>query len=483
MTPRGSNYILFSDVHLGADLVQHVRPWTMARLKQVARIDRDLAAMLDHYREHADPERPWTLVIAGDLVDFIGISIAPGSDEALETTLTDEELVHGLGSASDHAAQKMRAVAARHSMVFDRLARFVAAGHSLVLVRGNHDLDFHWEPARQAFIEAIWARFLERGGDASRREAFESRVEFYPWFYYVEGLLYVEHGHQFDAMCNYADLLAPLSPADPRRLSWSFSDWLLRIVARPTPGLTAEGHDGNGFSFYLRMAASLGVMGALRLGSRYLQAIAAGIRAGRARLTDAGKLIRAEHERGVADLARRMRLSREKLVALAELWPTPVTRGVVSVLRSVFADRIVVFALALVLSVIAPAVGAPWWLSVSLSAALVLGATGYSVGSAPHRAADVDPNSAMRRAALRIKSLLPARFVVMGHTHEPLLERLDAESTYINLGNWSLDEIDAPEQDAPRTHLVLELIDGQTRAELRAWRSGVGPVLFEAGAG
>lgn len=482
MDPRSSNYILFSDVHLGADLIQHVRPWTMDHLKQVARIDRDLAAMLDHYRERADPERPWTLIIAGDLVDFIGMSIAPSVSDALETSLTGEELVHGLGSASDHAAQKMRAVAVRHFMVFDRLARFVAAGHRLVLVRGNHDVDFHWQAARQAFVDAIGDRYLDQGGDPGALFEFSARVEFYPWFYYVEGLLYVEHGHQFDAMCNYADLLAPVSPADPRRLSWSFSDWLLRTVARPTPGLTAEGHDGWGFFDYLRMAASMGVMGALRLGSRYVSAIAAGIRAGREHLTDAAKAIRAEHDKGVADLARRMRLSGEKLRALSALWPTPVTRGVVSVLRSVFADRIVLFGLALALGIIAPAVGAPWWLSLCLAALLVVGVTGYSVGSAPHRAADVNPDSAMLRAAARIKALLPARFVVMGHTHQPRLERIDADSTYVNLGNWSLDELDAPEHDAPRTHLVLRYIDGETRAELRRWCSDLGPVPFEASA-
>ena len=66
------NYLLFSDVHLGADLVQHARPWTVGRLRRVLQIDRELSSMLDHYREQADPERPWTLsgpvCEAGDLL-------------------------------------------------------------------------------------------------------------------------------------------------------------------------------------------------------------------------------------------------------------------------------------------------------------------------------------------------------------------------------------------------------------------------------
>src|SRR6185436_7733957 len=138
LPPAHTNYLLFSDVHLGADLVQHSRPWTISRLREVLRIDRELSAMLDHYRNHAEVDRPWTLIIAGDLVDFMGMSIAPREDHTLETPLTDEEHLHGLGSARDHAAQKMRAVAERHALVFEKLAQFVGDGHSLVLVRGNH---------------------------------------------------------------------------------------------------------------------------------------------------------------------------------------------------------------------------------------------------------------------------------------------------------------------------------------------------------
>ena len=46
----------------------------------------------------------------------------------------------------------MRAVAERHDLVFRKLAHFVADGHSLVLVRGNHDVEFYWDSAREADI-------------------------------------------------------------------------------------------------------------------------------------------------------------------------------------------------------------------------------------------------------------------------------------------------------------------------------------------
>src|SRR5262245_7725867 len=96
LPPNQTNYLLFSDVHLGGDLVQHARPWTVARLREELRLDRELASMLEHYRTRAEPGHPWRLIIAGDLVDFAGMSISPRDGVPLETPLTDEERAHGL---------------------------------------------------------------------------------------------------------------------------------------------------------------------------------------------------------------------------------------------------------------------------------------------------------------------------------------------------------------------------------------------------
>jgi UDP-2,3-diacylglucosamine pyrophosphatase LpxH len=100
------------------------------------------------------------------------------------------------------------------------------------------------------------------------------------------------------------------------------------------------------------------------------------------------------------------------------------------------------------------------------------------VWSARQRVRDVDAASALRRAAGRIAELFPARFVVMGHTHKPVFERLTDAATYVNLGNWAVDDLDGAAQEAPRTHLVLRWIDGQPQAEFRRWDSLLGPQRF-----
>jgi UDP-2,3-diacylglucosamine pyrophosphatase LpxH len=473
--PVSSNYLIFSDVHLGADLVQHVRPWTVSRLKQVARIDRDLASMLDFYRENRDPDRPWRLVIAGDLVDFIGMSIAPAASTP-PADLTDEERLFGLGSTCEHAALKMRAVARRHGLVFQRLAAFVAEGHSLIIVRGNHDIDFYWETAQQAFVEALVECMPGLADDAVALERFRARIEFHGWFYYEEGLLYVEHGHQFDAMCSYDHPLAPLMPHDKRRLCWSFSDILLRAVARPTPGLTSEGHEKWKMHDYLRLAASLGLIGGFQLAYRYFSAVLRALRRWRSHLSHKTRDIRAEHERRLEEVARRARVGVDKLRAVAALWPAPVTRGMMRVLRSVHLDRIVIGgAIGMISAALVLMLPVEWW--IPCACALVGAGVAYLVWSNRQRLLDLDPKQAMRKGAGRIAQLFDARFIVMGHTHDPLAERIDDRATYVNLGNWGIDDLDdAAHEDAPRTHLVLRWIDGQLRAEFCRWDRDRGPL-------
>ncbi len=470
-TARSSNYILFSDVHLGADLVQHIRPWTAERLRQLAKVDRDLTAMLEHYRACADPERPWRLVIAGDLVDLVGMSIAPGPDAGL--SLTREEKRHGLGSSAAHAAAKMRAVAERHAGVFDRLAAFVADGHSLVIVRGNHDVELHWEAARAAFVNAI----ARRAPDGVSAEEVADRIEVHPWFYYEEGLIYVEHGHQFDAMCSYHHLLNPVSPLDPDRISPSFSDVLLRWVVRPTPGLPSHGHEGMGFVDYLRLGWSFGVRGALRLGYRYLTATGRALARWRAHVSAAAVALREEHERRMEALAESQRMGIDVLRALAALWPTPVTRGGFAVLRSMFLDRVALIVLVALMS-LAVVFALPWSWAAGTLGVIGVAALFFVLVTGRQRGADLDPTQHMRAAARRIAEILPTRFIVMGHTHEPTVLDLSDTSTYVNLGNWGSDSPD--EDDASRTHLVLRWIGDELRSEFLRWVPEEGPAPVPA---
>jgi UDP-2,3-diacylglucosamine pyrophosphatase LpxH len=467
LPPEASNYLLFSDVHLGADLVQHAAPWTASRLREAHRIDQELGSMLDHYREHSDPVRPWRLVIAGDFIDLMGMSISASG--SLQTPLTEDEVVHGLGSSEDHAAVKMRAVAVRHDLLFRKLARFVAAGHSLVFVRGNHDVEFYWESAQRAFLDALIERVDIDAEDLTARKEFEARIEFRHWFYYVRGLLYVEHGHQYDATCAYHHVLAPRSPRDPRRISYSFSDILLRYVVRPTRELSAEGHENQSLLHYLRLAFSLGLHGCAMLGYRFFRAVGRMVSAWRDQLSEHAAHVKAEHEKELQQISSVFRVSTENLRAMTQLWATPVTARLASIFRTVFLDGLAAGAGALAtISLLAICGVVPWiWLP------FLVAGVGTGIFAYVKFSRVLEPHGALRRGASKLVELMPARYVVMGHTHRPVMEALSATSTYVNLGNWTADLLDDHAPPAPCTHLVIRHSEsGNPSAALCRWEDG-----------
>jgi len=237
MSSSSESLLVFSDVHLGSDIHDGDAP----RPRRSAEIDRDLIRLLAHYKAQAPSGERWRIVIAGDFIDFIGMSIAPRPTELVETSLTEEEHQHGLGSACDHARLKLRRVAARHADVFAALASFIADGHALTIIHGNHDIELHWDAVKDDLRSILFEHARSTRPDLEER-AFCARVEFNPWFFYVDGVAYIEHGHQYDPFCATEHIMAPLSPADPRRVARAYCDTLLRYIVRPM-GLSEHGHE------------------------------------------------------------------------------------------------------------------------------------------------------------------------------------------------------------------------------------------------
>lgn len=306
-------------------------------------------------------------------------------------------------------------------------------------------------------------------------EAFRGRVEFRAWFYHVPDLLYVEHGHQFDPMCMYPNLLAPVRPADPTRLHWSFSDLLLRLVALPTPGLGGDQAGQRTMMNYLKFATSIGARGLGRLSLRYFKSIHAVLRSAREHRGESAVAVREEHQRGIAELARENAIERERLERLAALWPSPVTRGTLPLLRSVFFDRVLIMLAILVTLGLLPLAGISLLKWSGVASLLFVAFTLYCFVSSPIRRPDVDPIETMIEAAGRIPAVMPARYVVMGHCHRPEFSPAGEASSYVNLGFWSEGESrEGDERDASRTHLVLRWDGEEHAAELRSWDSVTG---------
>ncbi len=465
---RPNNLIAISDLHLGADLVHHVRPDAPARSLSSERSDRELVELLAWYRDHRVDDKPWRLVIGGDFIDFAGMAMTARGAE-LSTPPTEEELYHGLGSSMDHALVKLQLVLVHHAGVMEALARFVAAGNTLVIVRGNHDVDWHWRPVQRAFRRALEAYApLPRGA-----------VAFEPWFYYEEGLVYVEHGHQYDPCCSYDNVLYPISPTDPLRTARSLADVLLRYVVRPTRGMRESGHEAASLLDYLRFAVRLGARGAVALVGRFAAANRALLALWRGHLRGASDRVKAVHRRRMRALSTFYRIRLERLESLAKLQYAPVTRSLAGILTSVMLDRVLLVAVAL-LGTAVLLLFTPRWVAVPGVALLVAVLLAGFRHVFPVRS--VEPSALLRERSMLVAKLFPAAFVVMGHTHLPEV-RSRERVTYVNLGAWA--EPDSAEggaapPPAARTHLVLLRAEGGMTAELRAWRA-TGPEAFVGG--
>jgi UDP-2,3-diacylglucosamine pyrophosphatase LpxH len=473
--PRES-LLVFSDVHLGSDVSDR----TTLIPHRTREIDRDLLELVAHYRKRASDGARWRIVVAGDFIDFIGIAIGAG-DEKLDTEPNEEEREHGIGNAADHSRLKLRRVHARHADFFAELAGFVADGHALTIVHGNHDIEFHWDAVKEDLRGILFEQATRQAAGATLDEAeFRGRIEFNPWFFYRRGLVYIEHGHQYDPYCSTEHVMAPLSPLDPRRIARGMTEILLRYVVRPTRGMSEQGHESTGMLHYVTFALKLGIPGLLRLGMRFASACLELFRLRRAYVSEASQKLRAEHERRVALLAEATRIGHDRLKALLRLQAPPVTRSVRGVLASVLLDRLAL-ALAATLALVVVGIVSVYHGHAALGVFAVLVAWAFF-----HRklvgARKVDASEQLASRASELGRLFPAAFVVMGHTHAPVESNL-GETTYINLGSWaeeeSVDE-DEPHARAARTHLVIQYEGDQPHAELMQWQPGTGPRRFIA---
>jgi UDP-2,3-diacylglucosamine pyrophosphatase LpxH len=449
--------LILSDVHLGNDL-NDLDP---DGARRSTRVDADLSALLDHYRRAAPTGKRWRLVIAGDFIDFIGMAILP-RNRALATEPSDEEREHGLGNGSDHGRIKLRAVAVRHAGVLAALAAFVAHGHALTIVHGNHDVEFHWDGVKDELRQLLF-ELASRAG-ATDEAQFQARIEFAPWFYYVGGVAYVEHGHQYDTLCSTEHVMAPLSALDPRHIVRSFSDVLLRWVVRPTRGVPEYGHDRMGIFDYVLLGARMGAGGLVRLFVRYVLAIVELFRLRREALSQAARGLRAEHEKRMSALAEKTRYGIERLRALAALQARPVTHSAAKILASLLVDRLLLGVVAVTsLAVLATFFLHRSWCLPAMATVGIVWLLSHRHFTAQRRrwfGEHLDNDEALAERAAHLAHLFPAAFVVMGHTHQPAMVPVgEGTATYVNVGSWHEAEPAIPEAPgtfrAARTHLVI----------------------------
>jgi UDP-2,3-diacylglucosamine pyrophosphatase LpxH len=448
-----ANILIVSDLHFGEELLPG------ASLERRRAVEIGVAAFGEFLRYHAVRRvggRPWRLVIAGDLFDFMSVVIS-GTPELPAKTVDERRF--GLGRSVQAGVARLRRICEVHRGLLVDLARFAAAGHRVDIIVGNHDIEL-LAPEVVAELE----RQLHATGIDARAIA---RIRVVPWFVYEPGVAWIEHGHVYDEGCSFEFNLAPTDPHDGR-LIYNADYAAIRYLGSAVPEIDPHGIEEWRFGGYLRYAWELGIRSFGRLVMAYgrftwalfaARALHQSIkRRDRRRREHRARLARAAIDGGV---------SVEVASAIDRLARTPLTVSWRRLARMLMLERwglitgtIIAFVVMLILLPLG------WALAGTAIAVLLAAAITRLLGR--HLVTSQLP---MRAVPQRIRRLVDAPLVVFGHTHDPRWQPLRGGGLYVNCGTWL--PATRPGLRRSFTHVVIQP-RGEARPliELRQWRDG-----------
>ena len=139
---------------------------------------------------------PWKAML--DSVGVLDLATdKPFSTTDLRLSVTSREEKYGLKTNDYKSVWKLDSVVSGHPVFFASLAAWLREGHSLVIVKGNHDLEWLWQPVRH-YLRLALARMIDGDAPGNALASMRGRVRFVDDAMLVNDHLYFEHGHRFD---------------------------------------------------------------------------------------------------------------------------------------------------------------------------------------------------------------------------------------------------------------------------------------------
>ncbi len=163
-----------------------------------------------------------TLIINGDFMDFLRVTKYPGSENdficwqrellklavnktigELKSSISDKEKKYGLKTNDYKTIWKFFLVVNGHNKIFSSLAKWVSSGNRLIIVKGNHDLEWIW-PLVRNYLRVVLSELIAITGTKPIELCFK---EILPKIFFVDDSLlideniFIEHGHRYDRYC------------------------------------------------------------------------------------------------------------------------------------------------------------------------------------------------------------------------------------------------------------------------------------------
>jgi UDP-2,3-diacylglucosamine pyrophosphatase LpxH len=424
------DYLIVSDLHLRGGFHNPT--------EGLYHFDEEFADFLRYYRVHRKSARSWHLVIGGDFIEFLYITDLPDPNEPLlrGATFTESELRYGASTEAQKARWKLdRILRSSHPQLLLALARFIAEGNHITVLRGNHDSEMFWPEVQEHFRRLIAEHHPADVSYMAMKEAVAQRVQFPEWFLYVPELLYVEHGCQYDPFCSFEYFLNPVVPEHPARIQMSIAELSIRYFTNPMKLINAMAAENiKSVSEYIGWV----LKGNAAILPRTFRLYAAMVRRVMAKSgrsdPEAERATRAEHERRLAAMDGRYGLPPGTAAAVDAMHATPVMRFPLAMARFLALDLIASGA-TLALIAVAVLIWYPAYIGLLalLGVLAVLGVIGYAGALRFRRIAEA---AQLHRTAERIAALFKVPYVVFGHSHSAGNWRLPSGGTYVNVGTW-----------------------------------------------
>ncbi len=420
MASRGASLLVVSDMHLTEE--QPPRGLWKRFLQRDRFVDDDFAALLRHTREKE--AGPLCLVLNGDVFDFDAVMSVPETAEDLGYL----ERTRSLDPTEPKSVYKMECIIRDHPVFFDALVELLQAGHRLVIVLGNHDVELFW-PAVQAVVR-------QRLGPAASSEA----VRFEPWAYEWADVR-IEHGHLLDPFCAVEDPTHPVleAPEGVRQVQVPFGNLVNRYLANLmgffNPNCTESyQHSAWGyFVFWLKhhLRKKIPLARVWFWGALFT-------------------LWQAARQRRWRPLRRRQ--------ALPGPYERPAFRRWFLMLRELWLDRVaLVGAGAVTIVIVALALGAGWWLAPSISGVIAGAVVWDRIIRRYVPRSDVWLHR-LQEGAAKLARATGARLLVLGHSHSWQKQPLPDGGYYLNSGTFSPSYLDVEcEQPKPFSRTFLWL--------------------------
>jgi UDP-2,3-diacylglucosamine pyrophosphatase LpxH len=217
---EGKDVFIVSDLHLTVELDYPHRTNYAADKPED---DLSFIKFLDYIRSNTTPGKGM-LIINGDFIDFLRIIAIPESEDDfyqwqsilkkigiekklsfLKSSISKREIRYGLNTNDYKSVWKLNLVVQKHQSIFFALTQWLGEGNSLIIIKGNHDLEFYWPAVRNFlrlyFAESLSLQKVKELEDVLLEEVL-SKVHFIDDTLILDNKYYIEHGHKYDKLCH-----------------------------------------------------------------------------------------------------------------------------------------------------------------------------------------------------------------------------------------------------------------------------------------